>query len=388
MYDIRHIAHLLYKDLEGKLTSQDAVELQSWKEESADHQSFYHHLKNEEQLSELLREEHPDQLKLIEDNILKKIEEQISFNVVPLYRRKFFRVAVAACIAALFLAGGYFLYINKQDRTEPPIVQSIQDVPAPTGSRATITLADGHQVYVDSLTTLAQSGVTVTKTADGRLVYTGFGSEVTFNTLTNPNGSRAIDIQLADGSRVWLNAGSSITYPTAFNGNTRDVTMTGEAAFKVSHDGSKPFTVTKGETSVTVLGTEFNVNAYEDEPTIKVTLLEGSVKVINNQRSLTIKPNQQAIVNNHTIELNSNANVEEVMAWRNGLFVFHKASIESIMKEVSRYYGVEVVYEGKIQGGFVADLSRDNPVSTLLLTLEKTNRVHFEIEGKTITVRP
>ncbi|HEX2630722.1 MAG TPA: FecR domain-containing protein, partial [Chitinophagaceae bacterium] len=180
---------------------------------------------------------------------------------------------------------------------------------------------------------------------------------------------------------VWLNAGSSITYPASFGGNTREVEMTGEAYFEIAKDASKPFIVKKGETSVTVLGTHFNVNAYDDEKDLRVTLLEGSVNV----NGTKIRPNQQAIVGDD-IRVTDKINIEEVMAWKNGLFRFETLNIEQIMRQVSRWYDVEIVYESHPQEHFKGDIPRDVPVSKVLQLLEATEAVHFKIENKRIIV--
>jgi ferric-dicitrate binding protein FerR (iron transport regulator) len=274
-------------------------------------------------------------------------------------------------------------------------------------------------VYLDSVGNgeLAnQGGVTLVKTSDGKIIYQGLapspseraGGEagtVAYNTLFNPRGSKVIDMQLADGSHVWLNAGSSITYPVAFVGEERRVEMDGEAYFEVaphprplpsragegSRTGGKmPFIVAKGDMEVMVLGTHFNVNAYDDNDAIKVTLLEGSVEVKSQKSKVKIVPGDQAIVPPFG-GLGGPINIvrpdlEETMAWRNGRFQFSGASIENIMKEISRYYNAEIVYQDKIPGQFVADISRDVPVSKLLHILELTNRVHFKIENKKIVV--
>lgn len=388
MSEAQHIAYLLYKELEGQISSDESIELNNWKLQFPEHTEFFEQVMNEDQLAALIKANHPDSKGDIRQEILSRLQSKLDFKVVPIYRRGFFRIAVAACIAALIFVGGYFIFFNDKKGNDIPPIAKTNDIQPPKDNKAMIKLPDGTDILLDTLTTINQGNITVTKTADGRIIYTGFGEEVKFNTLTNPRGNKVIDIELSDKSHVWLNAGSSITYPIAFNGNDRKVTMTGEVAFQVTHDARKPFTVTKGEVSVTVLGTEFNINAYEDEPNIKVTLLEGSVKVNSNQRSLTIKPNQQAVVSGGSVDLNTNVNLEEVMAWRNGKFYLNNSSIESIMREVSRWYDVEVIYEGKIPGGFDGGLSRNNPISKLLQIMEASNRVHFEIEGRTIKVKP
>lgn len=389
MSEAQHIAYLIYKELEGQISEQESIELNSWKQQFPEHTEFFDQVMNEDKFTGLIKANHQDNKEDIREQILERLEGKLNFKVVPIYRRRFFRVAVAACIAALIFVGGYLIIFNNKQTTNPPVVNVPgKDVEAPKFDKAVITLADGKVVFVDNLTTLDQGNVKVIRLEDGRLVYTGFGSEVTFNTLTNPRGSKVIDMTLSDGSHIWLNAGSSITYPTSFAVNERKVSMTGEAYFEIAHDASKPFTVLKGRTSIQVLGTKFNVKAYDDEKDTRVTLIEGSVKVNNNQNSLTIKPNDQAIVTSDAVSLNNNVDVEAVMAWKNGKFLFNNSSIESIMKDVSRWYDVEVVYEGQISGGFGGGIPRDVSISKVLQIMEASNRVHFEIQNKIVIVRP
>jgi ferric-dicitrate binding protein FerR (iron transport regulator) len=179
-----------------------------------------------------------------------------------------------------------------------------------------------------------------------------------------------------------------VRYPVAFIGSDRKVEITGEAYFEVTHDARKPFIVSKGETSVTVLGTHFNVNAYDDEDALRVTLLEGSVKVSANNNSVTIKPNEQAVIkSNAPLTIDHSVDVEQVMAWKNGLFRFNNTNILSIMQQVKRWYDVDVVYEIPTQNlNFSGFVGRKENVSQLLKIMELTGLVRFKVEGKKITV--
>jgi ferric-dicitrate binding protein FerR (iron transport regulator) len=236
----------------------------------------------------------------------------------------------------------------------------------------------------------------VVKLANGEIAYKGNSENIEYNTLSNPRGSKVISLILADGSKIWLNAGSTLKYPTAFAGNERKVEVTGEAYFEVAHVSSlggrpgtaMPFIVTKGETSVRVLGTHFNVSAYDDEKSLDVTLLEGSVKVSNGDENVLIAPGQQAALQDSRLTIHNNVDIEEVMAWKNGLFSYKGADVETIMRQVSRWYNVDVVFEEPVTEKFYAQVSRNTNVSKLLKMLEATRAVHFSINGKTIAVRP
>ncbi len=381
-----HIAHLIYQELEGNLSEVEATELQDWRTENPEHQTFFDNILDEDGFAEMARVHHPENKETIRRRILAKIEDRLSFKVVPLYRRGFFRVAVAACLAALILVGGYLVFFNKPDESTPTVAKS-NDVEAPKTDKAVIQLADGTIIPVDSLSTYQQGNVTVTRMDDGRLVYSGLGTEVVFNTLTNPRGSKVIDMTLADGSRVWLNAGSSITYPVSFVSNERKVTMTGEAYLEVAHNSAMPFTVSKGDVYVQVLGTKFNVNAYDDENDIKVTLLEGSVKVLNGNSSNVIKPGQQARIAGD-IKIINGVDLEQVMAWKDGSFKYTRTDLKVIMREIGRWYDVEVIYEGYIPVQlYNVGVPRTANVSEVLKGLEYTG-AHFSVEGKKIIVRP
>lgn len=346
-------------------------------------------------LSELFEEQQPVFEAQRTTRILNKALKQITSELVV---RKLFpwkRVAAAAAIIVAIAGGSYFLLTrdNKQEiaTNEPQETRFKNDVAAPKNSKATITLADGRTITLDSIakgTLATQGNVNVVKAADGKIVYSGSTTEVAFNTLSNPRGSKVIDMTLGDGSRVWLNAGSSITYPVAFVGNERKVSITGEAYFEVKHNSSMPFKVSKGKMEITDLGTSFNVNAYDDEADMKVTLLEGSVKIIHSaqdDKGVVIKPGEQAQITNN-IKIVKGVDLEEVMAWKNGRFYFDGSDIKTMMRQLSRWYNVEVEYKADIKYSFVAKISRDEPVSELLKVLELTNLVHFKIEGNKIEV--
>lgn len=326
----------------------------------------------------------------------KSTVEFESTDIIPrVHRIHFRRSRWWAAAAILILAmGGYLLFFNNGGNKQEEIAKTIEtakDVKAPESNRAMITLADGRKVYLDSAMNgeLAfQGNVKLVKLANGQIAYQTASGEIAkelqFNTLNNPRGSKVIDMQLSDGSHVWLNAGSSVTFPIAFVGNERKVSVTGEAYFEISHDKTKPFIVSaNNKADVTVLGTHFNVNAYDDEATLKVTLLEGSISVNNT----IIKPGQQAQVSSD-IKVVNKVDLAEVMAWKNGNFKFTRTDLKVIMREIGRWYDVEVSYEGNIPVQlYNIGVPRTANVSEVLRGLEFTG-AHFSIEGKKIIVRP
>jgi ferric-dicitrate binding protein FerR (iron transport regulator) len=244
----------------------------------------------------------------------------------------------------------------------------------------------------------------VIKLKNGQLSYQTAASDklqaaspVTYNTLSTPRGGQ-YQLTLPDGSKVWLNAASSIHYPTAFTGKERSVEITGEAYFEVAKDPYKPFRVVSlaaagnSPLEIKVLGTHFNVNAYEDEASISTSLLEGKLS-INGSRPLAA--GEQAVIVRgpsgaaKAIRIVNVPDIEGSIAWKEGLFNFNQENISSIMRQLSRWYDVEVAFEGPLpKDQFTAIISRNNNISQVLKMLEATNRIHFKIDRKKITTMP
>lgn len=337
-----------------------------------------------------------------EKELMKRvIEQRIRKQPATPYRNKVFYLKhryqwwAAASIILLLGTFSYFLFFH--NTTKPELIAKVvsNDVKAPQSNKAMIILSNGHKVFLDSVGSGAlaiQGNIKLVKLAGGKIAYQqGSGdinTKMEYNTLLNPRGSKVINMTLADGSKVWLNAASSVTYPVSFIGNERKVSVTGEAYFEVAHDASRPFVVSKGAMNVSVLGTHFNVNAFEDDGhDIKVSLLEGSVKINNGNAASLLKPRQQAVVSNE-IKIKKDVDLEQVMAWKNGFFRFDKASLQNVLREVSRWYDVDVVYEGNNQSReFVGAIQRDLNLSEMLKIL-KVNKVHFKIEGKELRIMP
>ena len=335
--------------------------------------------------------------------------------------RQFLRFAAAAVIILAIGLTSFYLITRKS----APELSSVQDTPAykndipPGGNHAILTLADGSRVVLDTARDGAitnQGGITVIK-LEGQLSYQSNGTtagEVQYNTITTPNGGQ-YQLVLADGSRVWLNAASSLRFPTAFIGGLRKVELTGEGYFEVAHDASKPFhvrdkrTVTLsgegyfevahhasmpfhvgvGDMDIQVLGTRFNVMAYDDESIRRTTLVEGSIRTRINQKLVVLKPGQQLeLSNTGSVRLKDQADLEEALAWKNGKFVFTGNDIQSVMRQLEKWYDIDVEYGKNISPEeFVGMISRDVPISQILDMLKKTGTVDFEISGKKVTVK-
>lgn len=274
-----------------------------------------------------------------------------------------------------------------RDAQPLPVAQSnTMDIVEPGRDGAILTLENGSKLVLDSM----GNGVLTTENGtqillrDGQLLYQAgdVSSDVVgYNTMSTPKG-RQFKLRLPDGSNVWLNAASSIRYPTAFVGAERRVEITGEAYFEVAHRDDQPFRVTVDQqTEVEVLGTHFNINSYNNEDQISTTLLEGSVKVTSGKGNAVLTPGQQARSGGaSSIQVMTNVNLDKVMAWKNGLFDFQDATLEEVMRQLERWYDIEVSYEGKIPKlEFYGRMGKDLDLQTVLRGLEKSN-VHFRME--------
>jgi len=396
------IEELINKYLNNTLSDNERMALDQWIAASPANKTLFEQLTNEtwvnNQLQKIYAYDEAKGWEKIQGGLAQmKLEQPVAHGKM---RRLYTKMAVAASVLLAVAAGSYYWFFTSPAGNEAMAEQGTtqQDIPAPATNRATITLADQTVIYLDSSLNgeLARQGnAKLVKLDNGRIAYeahSGAGpATIAYNTLSNPRGSRVIDMKLSDGSHVWLNAGSSVTFPVNFSGKERKVSITGEAYFEIAPDKKRPFLVTfssgNREGTVEVLGTHFNINAYEDESSSKITLLEGAVKVTTGNGACTLQPGQQAAVAN-TLEVINNANLEEVMAWKNGKFFFHKADVHTTMRQIARWYDVEVMYEGNIEGFFNGTISRDENVSATLKKLQLTGEVQFEIKDKKIIVKP
>ncbi|MBL7698936.1 MAG: FecR domain-containing protein [Chitinophagaceae bacterium] len=305
-------------------------------------------------------------------------------------RMKWMPWAAAAC--AIGIAFAIWLLPGKKTTQQPVTVARSHpvDVKPPAASHAMLTLEDGTQVPLDSMingATYGSANVAISGRGDHEIKYAAT-TKVGTNTLSNPIGSRVVTLVLADGSKLWLNSGSSVTYPTAFTGNNRKVSMSGEVYFEVAKDRNKPFTVDAKTSSITVLGTHFNVSAYEEDALNRTTLLEGSVKVSHNKSEQLLKPGQQSEISNTGLKLVNDVDLEATMAWKNGFMSFRSADIPSILRQIQRWYGVGLQYpENMPRRTFTGDLSRDLTLNQVLKLLE-ASKIHFKLENNVLTVLP
>jgi len=341
------------------------------------------------------------------DRILRQIMDPdvpvVSINNKPdLNLRMLYKITAAAVILIMF-SFGLIAYLNHKHKFALANNGAKKDI-APGGNKAILTLANGTKVTLDNAANgkiAQQAGVVITKTKSGQILYTISTSKtdvkdiaVAYNTIETPRGGQ-YQVDLPDGTKVWLNAASSLRYPTRFAGNERRVELHGEGYFEVVKNKKMPFRVETPGQVVEDLGTHFNVEAYADDPASKTTLLEGEVKIskaINGKllaadASKILRPGEQAVVNEN-IKI-KNVDVDEVVAWKEGVFEFDNEDIGSIMRKVSRWYNVDVEYKGTpTNDGFGGVVSRAKNISAVLHILETTGAVHFKIEGRRIMVLP
>lgn len=319
-------------------------------------------------------------------------EQQVT-NIKVVRKNGWLKYAVAASIILVMGIGAYFFV---DEHTASRQIAKADFVPG--GNKAVLTLDNGSTIILDNAkngTLASQGDIAVNKIQDGEISYDASksgqaesGSLPAYNTISTPKGGQ-YHVVLADGSKVWINAASSISFPTAFNGKERQVKITGEVYFEVAKNKTKPFLVKAGNQLVEVLGTHFNINSYTDEPDIKTTLLEGAVKIrqLNTGFSALLKPGQQAVNKLSAPIVVQDADMEQAIAWKNGLFQINDANIEVIMRQASRWYDVEVEFEGKIpHRQFSGKIKRDVKASEFLQMLTYFN-VHFTIEGRKIIVK-
>lgn len=407
---VKRKADLITRYLKGSLNSMEQQELDEWIGESDDNRHLFETLTDPEHLRNTLNRYDEKRKK-----ILNKIQASIAINNIqhPGWWFRWRRWIIGAGVAAILLAGAWVQWNKNTFRQiANSMPERLRDDVLPGGEQAKLTLDDGSVIIlvdtVNGVLATDASGRTRVFKENGWLSYysTDPGDSLYYNIIRVPRKGQ-YKVILPDGSRVWLNAGSSLRYPVVFGSNERRVELKGEAYFEVTclptplagnaapPPGSAPsnqrFVVSlataAGNAELRVVGTRFNVKAYDDEAHIYATLLEGSVKLFQGANELTLKPGQQGLLeNNGQVAVHNNVNTAEVIAWKEGLFRFKDAHIDQIMKQVERWYDVEVVYEDNINDLFTGAIERNTPLSQLLRYLEQLNQVKFTLAANKISV--
>jgi ferric-dicitrate binding protein FerR (iron transport regulator) len=319
-------------------------------------------------------------------------EQAAPYNPGPFYRGNWWKYAAAAVFILCMATTAYIVFNGRKTPNGHPARLADGHI-TPGGNKAVLTLANGSIIALDEAANgaLAKDGAaSIVKLADGQISYqegeaTG---ETGFNTIATPRGGQ-YQVILPDGTKAWLNAASSLRYPTAFTGKERRVTLNGEGYFEVVQNATQPFYVTVNGMEVKVLGTHFNVSAYDDDDSMHTTLLEGAVEVEKGADKQLLKPGQQAILHKNGNAITTrNVDTEAVVAWKDGVFTFD-SDLAAIMRQIARWYDITVDFKGNVASkSFTATISRYHHISEVLTMLEYTKAVRFSIEGRKITVEP
>jgi len=326
----------------------------------------------------------------VRDSLLNKINKSIDFEEKRLKSKNMQWLAIAASLFVIVGLGSYFLMDIYKNPMAKPKAEQVRIKPG--GNKAILMLANGKQIVLNDAKNgeiAREANIIITKTEDGKLIYNEIESQAPttddqfiYNTIKTPRGGQ-YQVSLPDGTKVWLNAESSLSYPAKFGNEERRVELKGEGYFEVAKDKTKPFIVSTENQKIEVLGTHFNVNAYDDEPSIKTTLLEGSVKVNNK----FLKPGQQSILTAQSFTI-VNVDVEEAIAWKNGVFLFNNENIKSALQKLARWYDVEVSYDGNFNDiSFGGSFSRFSDLNETIKILESTDKLKCKIVGRRIYIR-
>ena len=369
------LRQLMKKHLKGKSSEQEKRFLDR----------YYHFFDAEKNILEDLNDE---KVAEIENKMFENIIAATKSVKTPTKKIKLQPYQQIAA-AILLMLGSYAIYQLVLPKQNNPVAGVVAKPTNINQNDVMLTLSDGRMVKltdIESGKVAVESGTSIEKSADGTIVYTvksdifSNASENKYNTISTPNGQLS-QISLPDGTKVWLNAESSLKYPIAFNAEKRVVELTGEGYFEVAKNKEKPFIVRAKDTEVEVLGTKFNVSAYTNDNFTKTTLAEGSVSISKEKSSKLLRPNQQALTleNQKDIAI-SNVDTEEALAWKSGYFMFNNMDIKTVMTMISRWYNIDVEYQGSIENEvFIGTVSRFDNIEKLLSTIELTGKVHFKI---------
>jgi ferric-dicitrate binding protein FerR (iron transport regulator) len=398
------ITLLIHKFLKDELDEGEKLELQEWRAQSDVNNRIFEKLTNEDYLFTAVGDAYKidsDEVAQQKMNVLIDQEQQSTAhlpegNKITL-RSIWPRLSVAAAILILLAVSAIYI-VNRNRQPKAVVAETKKAKPdiAPGTYKATLQLADGSIVSLDSTTNkiIGQQGNTAIKNNNGQLVYNaksspsgGQGEAVLYNTVSTAKG-QTYPVLLSDNSRVWLNSESSIRFPVAFVSGERKVEITGEVYFEVAHDASKPFIASVNGVDIQVLGTKFNINAYKDEDAIRTTLIEGAVRVSKGGQKKQIKPGQQAQVISNDIKVVDNVDLDKITAWKQGLFAFKGDKLQDVMKDLARWYNIDVVYEGSGTKDveITGNIFRNWNLSEVLKILSTLN-IESRIEGRTLILK-
>lgn len=392
LHGIYRAGELVSRFKEGGLTPEEGAELEKWLAQDERHRVWFDRLLKSAHLIEE-QEDFKTFTAIRPEELLRVMAEAGIEHPSRVYTRK--RIGLAASVLVIILGlGSFYIYRLRETKPVTPVVAAVKNDIAPGGNKATLTLGDGRVISLDNAGNgfLATQGKgKIVKVADGELSYSneqGKPKDIIYNTLTTPVAGK-FQIVLSDGTKVWLNSSSSLVYPSVFEGKERTVTLNGEGYFEVAANKSMPFIVKVGESnSIKVLGTHFDVMAYSDEPVMRTTLLEGSVSVQSGGASGLLKPGEKAEVPSRGIvTITRSEDVSEAVAWKEGLFQFNHADLQTILRQISRWYGVTVVYKDVVHTEALKGMApRNVNLSKLLEGISGMTGVHFTLNGNQLIV--
>lgn len=373
------IAALIGKFLRDDISEEDQLVLEKWLQEHPGNQEILDSFKGDRLVEDI------DYLESLQaDELWEELRKARSRQL----RKRYIRIARYAAAAVLISAFSWLgLFLSNQKPNEVSRIEKsnyINDV-LPGGDKAQLILSDGRTVDLGAyLSGFSEQDGTQIRGNDGEIIYsTGqAATDLIYNVLVVPEKGK-YNLTLSDGTKVWLNAMSELHFPVLFNNQERSVTLTGEAYFEVAHDPDRPFYVNVNDSKIEVLGTHFNINSYRD---IKTTLFEGSIKISNETDEQVLVPGQEALIDKRiTVQ---QANLEKVIAWKNGNFFFEGDNILEVMEQLSRWYGVHVVYRSKAQENmlYTGTISRDVNLSEVLEMLTFVGDATFLLDESQVTV--
>jgi ferric-dicitrate binding protein FerR (iron transport regulator) len=392
------IGVLMLKHLHDELTPEEAMALKAWVDESDDNRQLYEAFSNEATLQAQVKEYYTSR-----QTAAQRRTEAPVVDMPARSNKRWYRLIAAACILIIVAAAGYW-WLKPVNKATDKNDKHITAVPIPAGKEgAILTLDDGTQIVLDSAANgkLADQGQSTITHKDGQISYRATKQptgKVVYNTMSTPRG-RQYKLLLSEGTAIWLNAASSVTYPAQFTGDTRSIKITGEVYLEVAPDKSKPFIVTYSspseggnrEGSIEVLGTRFALNAYNDEPVVTTTLLEGSIQlktqVQGKNERIIMQPGEQIKVSHENLELIKGANTEEAIAFMNGFFSFKNSDIKSVMRQLEKWYDIEVSFTQPVgKKTFEGEIQRSLSLPVVLKILER-NGFQFTVEGNRVQVK-
>ncbi|WP_336835737.1 MULTISPECIES: FecR family protein [Sphingobacterium] len=379
MKDSKHIKLLFERYLNNHASREETAELFQ----------YFQDTNNKEALEQMIENqlESRDKEELIDKMILDRVFGKIDLGTEPqnITSPTWYKITGVAAAIILIISISY-LFLNRSTYNDHTAT-----IIEPGRDKATLVLSSGKTIVLEDVANgklTEELGTTIEKTEKGGINYKIEGNtdvRIAMNLLNVPKGGQ-FQITLSDGTKVWLNSNSSLKYPSAFSASERRVELTGEAYFEVSKNKQKPFIVETSLQKVEVLGTKFNINAYDDESSTQTSLAEGSVRVSCKNNTTLLKPGQQSTLTDQNIAVRS-INLDQVLDWKNGDFNFSNNNLKEIMRKISRWYNIEVIFEGPIsQETYVAQISRKKRLNDVLRALQLSGSIKYSIRNNKLYI--